>query len=111
MSFINCISKLLASRIKIVLPSLISESQTAFVPKRIIGDNIMLAQALCKNYHLNSGSPRCAFKLDITKAFDTLSWSFLFTALEKMKFPTLFISWIRMCVTSAMFSVKINGSI
>lgn len=87
----KCISKLLAARMKYILPTIISPNQTAFVPKRRIGDNVMLAQALCKDYHFNDGPPRCAIKLDIHKAFVTLSWSFLFAALERMGFPHLFL--------------------
>ena len=74
----KCITKLLASRIQRVLPQIISHNQSAFVPQRLIGDNIMLVQALCRDYHRNDGTPRCAFKLDLHKAFDSLNWSFLF---------------------------------
>lgn len=81
----KCITKLLAMRMKKLLPSLISLSQSAFIPNRVIGDNILLAQALFKNYHLNSGAPRCAMKIDIKKAFDTLNWDFL-AALQHMGF-------------------------
>lgn len=44
----KCISKLLAARFKLVIPSIISNNQSAFVQKRSIGDNITLAQALCQ---------------------------------------------------------------
>lgn len=71
----------------------------------------MLAQALCRGYHLPSGTANCAIKLDISKAFDTLNWSFLFSTMERMGFPSQFLNWIRACVTSCMFSVKINGSL
>lgn len=107
----KCISKLLASRLKKILPDLISTSQSAFIEKRSIGDNIMLAQALCRDYHLMSGPPKCAFKLDIHKAFDSLNWSFLFAVMRKIGFPAVFIKWVEMCVTTCMLSVKVNGAI
>lgn len=107
----KCIAKMLADRIKRVLGNLISPCQTAFVPGRRIGDNILLAQSLCRDYHLNFGGPRTAIKMDIRKAFDTLSWDFLFTTLVKMQFPQKFIDWIKVCVSTSMLSVKINGAL
>lgn len=74
----NCVAKMLAKWLKSVLPTLISPSQSAFVFQQLIGgDNIMLAESLCRNYHLNSRPQRCAIKLDLHKAFDTLNWNFL----------------------------------
>ncbi|XP_074361988.1 uncharacterized protein LOC141702189 [Apium graveolens] len=102
---------MLAGRLKGIMTTLISLFQSVFVPSRSIGDNIMLAQALCKNYHLHSGQPRYAIKLDIHKAFDSLNWDFIFNALRAMNFPHKFIAWLRVCVTSTMFSVKLNGSL
>ena len=92
-----------------MIGSLVSPNQSAFVPHRIIGDNIMLVQAICRDYHKNAGIPRCSFKLDIHKAFDILNWSFLFSVLEKMRFPPRFIAWIKKCITGCMVSVKVNG--
>lgn len=106
----KCIAKLLAGRLKLLLPHLISPNQSAFISKRSIGDNIMLAQALVKDYHL-SGPSRCAIKLDIRKAFDSLNWDFLFNLMFKMGFPSRFIAWIKNCVTTSMISIKINGSL
>ncbi|GJY49138.1 putative RNA-directed DNA polymerase, eukaryota, reverse transcriptase zinc-binding domain protein [Tanacetum coccineum] len=68
----KCISKIIANRIKSSLKGLISPNQSAFVPGRSISDNILLTQELMHNYHLNPGSPRCAFKVDIQKAIDTV---------------------------------------
>lgn len=107
----KCISKMLTSRLKRIIPSIISDNQCAFVPKRNIGDNIMLAQALCRGYHRDAGPPRCVFKLDIQKAFDNISWSFLFNTMERFGFPLLFINWVQICVTSSMSSLKFNGGI
>lgn len=107
----KCISKMLAKRMKEVMPDIISDCQSAFVPKRLIGDNILLAQSLCRNYHLSSGEQKCAVKLDLRKAFDTLNWSFLRKALEIMRFPSIFIEWIMTCISSTMLSVKLNGAL
>lgn len=107
----KCISKMIAFRMKMVMPSIISDCQSAFVPGRLIGDNTLLAQSLCRNYHLNTGQPKCTIKLDLRKAFDTLNWSFLEQALEKMNFPSPFINWILACIRTCMFSVKVNGAL
>lgn len=107
----KCITKLLALRMKTLMPTLISSNQAAFVAGRALGDNVLLAQSLCKDYHLNSGTPRFACKLDISKAFDTLNWSFLFNVLNVMGFPQKFVGWIKCCVSTCMISVKINGSL
>nr|GFC92323.1 methylenetetrahydrofolate reductase 1 [Tanacetum cinerariifolium] len=65
----KCISKIIANRIKQSLKSLVSPNQSAFVSGRCISDNILLKQELMHNYHLDRGSPRCAFKVDIQKAY------------------------------------------
>ena len=69
----KCISKIIAARIKGCLPDIISPAQTAFVQGRNIADNILLTQELMKNYHLDSGIPRCALKIDLKKAYDSIS--------------------------------------
>lgn len=45
------------------------------------------------------------------KAFDSVDWEFLFDTMTYMEFPSLFIHWIRQCVSSAKYSVVINGSL
>lgn len=107
----KCITKILASRMKRIMPAIISQNQCAFVPHRSIGDNILLAQSLCRDYHKDEGVPRCALKLDIHKAFDTMNWNFLFLAMERMGFPERFLNWVQTCVTNCMISLKINGCI
>lgn len=107
----KCISKLIASRLKRVVASIVSLNQSAFIPKRSIGDNIMLAQAVCRDYHLSKGPARCLIKLDIHKAFDSLNWRFMKNTLIRLGFPTRFIDWIMKCITSGMYSVKVNGSL
>nr|GEX67474.1 hypothetical protein [Tanacetum cinerariifolium] len=72
-----CISNIIANRLKGSLKRLVSPNQSAFVPGRCISDNILLTQKIMHNYHLDHGVPRCAFKVDIQKAYDTVDWDFL----------------------------------
>lgn len=45
------------------------------------------------------------------KAYDNVKWDFLFDVLRAMAFPTRLINWIKAWVTSASFSICINGSL
>ncbi|GJV30268.1 hypothetical protein Tco_1386716 [Tanacetum coccineum] len=63
------------------------------------------------NYHLDRGVPRCAFKVDIQKAYDTVDWEFLRAALIGFGFHDRMISWIMECVSTTSFSISINGSL
>nr|GEV72319.1 hypothetical protein [Tanacetum cinerariifolium] len=69
--------KIIANRIKESLKTLISPNQSAFVPGHSIADSILLTQELMHNYHLDRRVPRCAFKVDIQKAYDTVDWNFI----------------------------------
>ncbi|CAL1356464.1 unnamed protein product [Linum trigynum] len=65
------ISKLLANRIALVLPKVISISQTTFTEGRFISDNILLVLEIVRDYHKAIVSPRCVVKIDIMKDFDS----------------------------------------
>ncbi|KAJ6925335.1 hypothetical protein NC651_009873 [Populus alba x Populus x berolinensis] len=107
----KCISKVLVARLKLILSDVISPSQSAFIPGRQISDNILLTQELLHNYHLNKGPARCALKIDLKKAFDTISWQFILKGLQCIGIPVRMINWINACISSAFFSVGLNGSL
>ncbi|GKD65042.1 RNA-directed DNA polymerase, eukaryota, reverse transcriptase zinc-binding domain protein [Tanacetum coccineum] len=67
----KCISKIISSRIQGCLDKLISINQSAFVPGRLIQDNLLITQELLKGYNRKKGPQRCALKIDIAKAYDT----------------------------------------
>lgn len=50
-------------------------------------------------------------KIDISKAFDSVQWSFLLNTLKALGLPEKFIYWISLCITTSSFSVQINGEL
>ncbi|GLT37136.1 hypothetical protein SLA2020_114710 [Shorea laevis] len=66
------ISQILANRLKALLLSIISKNQSAFVPKRLIYDNIMVTFEMV--HHLKNkrqgANNDIAIKLNLSKAFD-----------------------------------------
>ncbi|WZZ51435.1 hypothetical protein YC2023_051542 [Brassica napus] len=105
------ISKILCSRLKKILPKLISETQSAFVAKRLISDNILLAQ---EAFHGLRTNPMCkakfvAIKTNMSKAYDWVEWSFLEALLLNMSFAETWVSWIQWCVSSVSYQILVNG--
>ncbi|GJU18554.1 hypothetical protein Tco_1146520 [Tanacetum coccineum] len=107
----KCISKIIANRVKEGLGDIVSINQSAFVPGRRISDNILLTQELMRNYHRRRGPPRCAFKVDIQKAYDIVDWNFLETILVGFGFHPKMVQWIMVCVTGASYSICFNGNL
>ncbi|XP_022007560.1 uncharacterized protein LOC110906790 [Helianthus annuus] len=107
----KCISKIITDRIKGSLDGLVSINQSAFVPGRKITDNILLTQELMHNYHIDRGPSRCALKIDIHKAYDTVNWSFLEAVLLGFGFHSTMVRWIKNCVSTVSYSPSINGEL
>ncbi|GJZ75843.1 RNA-directed DNA polymerase, eukaryota, reverse transcriptase zinc-binding domain protein [Tanacetum coccineum] len=60
-----------------LVPKIDTPNKSAFIPGRHIQDNILITQELLKGYKRKQGAKRCAMKIDIQKAYDTISWDFL----------------------------------
>ncbi|XP_023634308.1 uncharacterized protein LOC111829455 [Capsella rubella] len=105
------ISKVLCQRLKQVLPGLISETQSAFVPGRLISDNILIAQEMFHGLRTNQACKNkfMAIKTDMSKAYDRVEWEFVERLLRKFGFSEKWISWVMFCVSSVEYNVLING--
>ena len=104
------IAKLLASRLKEILPLMISKSQSAFLPGRLLAENVLLATDLFNDYNTHNISSRGMLKVDLRKAFDSVRWDFIFASLRALAIPEEYISLISQCLTTASFSVVVNGA-
>ncbi|GJR96166.1 RNA-directed DNA polymerase, eukaryota, reverse transcriptase zinc-binding domain protein [Tanacetum coccineum] len=82
----KCISKVMTNRIKGVLGFLVNENQSAFIGGRQITDNILLSQELFRGYNRKLNIKKVAFKIDLQKAYDTISWEFIEEVLEMFGF-------------------------
>ncbi|GKG33552.1 RNA-directed DNA polymerase, eukaryota, reverse transcriptase zinc-binding domain protein, partial [Tanacetum coccineum] len=75
--------------IKGALNDIVDVNQSAFIPSRQISDNILLSQELMRGYHRNRGPAKCAFKIDIEQAYDSVEWEFLANCLKHFGFHWL----------------------
>ncbi|KAI0488678.1 hypothetical protein KFK09_028517 [Dendrobium nobile] len=105
------IAKIIANRMKEVLPFIIHPSQGGFIHKRIITDNILLAAELLGNFNHKGKEKYFCGKFDINKAFDTVSREFLYKRMADKGFPDLFIKWVKACTADIHFSICINGAL
>jgi hypothetical protein len=105
------IAKVLSNRLRKILPQIISPSQSAFVPSRLITDNVLLAYEL--THYLNNkwkgNEGVAAMKLDMSKAYDRVEWSFLRKMMSRLGFSERWTSLIMKCVTTINYQIKVNG--
>ena len=103
------LSKTIASKLKTVLPSLVTADQTAYVPGRFIGESCRLISDVIEIADkLNIEG--WLVTMDIQKAFDSVDHNFLFCVLENAGFGEAFIKWIKILVENQMSCVSNAGS-
>ncbi|XP_065855885.1 uncharacterized protein [Euphorbia lathyris] len=107
------IAKVLANRLKLILPEVITENQSAFVPGRSLIDNVQVAfELLHYMKRKNRGvKGEVALKIDISKAYDRVDWNFLREVMRRMGFCEQWVSWMMLCVSTVSYSFAVNSEI
>ena len=102
------IAKIIANRLKKVLPTIIHEDQSFGIKGRSIQDNIILMKSLID--FINQKNLGGIFlNIDQEKAFDRVSHYYLFTTIKKFGFGPRFQEWIKILYSNMKSKVCING--
>lgn len=82
------IAKVLTNRLKFILHDIISPTQSAFIPDRLITNNILIVYETLHslNSQYNENQRFISLKLDISKSYDCIEWVFLQVVMSKLGF-------------------------
>lgn len=108
---IRILSKVLSNRLKVCLGNIISDKQNAFIEGRLLTDNALIAFEV-NHYMKHRTQGRngiVGLKIDISKAYDRLEWSYLRNMMLKFGFGEIWIDRIMRLVCSVSYSFLHNG--
>lgn len=107
-SFIKLFTKVLATRLAARMNELVGPAQSAFIKSRRIQENFLYVQGVVRKIH-RAKCPAVLLKLDIAKAFDSVSWEFLIELLRHLGFGSKWRDCIAVLLGSSSTTVCING--
>ncbi|VAH64551.1 unnamed protein product [Triticum turgidum subsp. durum] len=106
-------AKALSLRLAPRLGGMVSTNRSAFIAGCSIQDNFLLMQQTARLIH-NLKVPLMMLKLDIARAFDSVSWPFLLQILSHLGFDPCWREWISILLATAstrvaLVSMLVNG--
>ncbi|XP_026411895.1 uncharacterized protein LOC113307627 [Papaver somniferum] len=102
-------TKIWAKRLEKVINKVVSPQQGAFIKGRTIQEQVALASEMINEIDIKRRGGNFGLKLDITQAYDSLSWKFLFQSLHSFGFSDEVLQWLQVLLKSARVSVLVNG--
>ena len=106
------ISKVIVARIQPLMQKLIIPKQVSYVPGRHISDNIMVGQELLFKFKKSTGNKGVfAWKIDLSKAYDRVSWQFIKVVLYEPLLPCPLVKLIMSCISSTSFQICFNAQL
>jgi hypothetical protein len=104
------VTKVVAQRIRTILPYVISNNQSSFIPSRSTTDNILVLQeAIHSLNHMHGKKGFMILKIDMEKAYDRIEWSFIRDTLVLLNIPNNIRELIQHCISTASMSINWNG--
>lgn len=105
------VSKIIVNRMKSLLDKCVSPNQRAFVPGRLIQDNILIAHEAFHHLKTNKKGSRfeMAVKIDMNKAYDRLEGSFIENVLLKLGFCNAWVNRVMSCIASVKYNLLFSG--
>lgn len=107
-SFSKMLAKLMANRLAPKLNDLVSQNQNAFIRKRAIHDNFLHVQNMVKLLHKRK-KPSLFIKVDISKAFDSVSWPYMIEVLQNFGFGQRWCNWVSNLLGNSSSRILLNG--
>jgi hypothetical protein len=108
--FAKLFTKILALRLRPRMHELVSPCQSAFIKDRVIHDNFVFVKAQTKLFKQKK-TPALLLKLDLQKAFDSVSWEFVLEVLEAKGFGLRWRDWIACLFLTSNTRICVNGDL
>ena len=112
-SLLNCdykiLAKIISLRLMPLLSSYISDSQQAGIQGRQIHHTLLNIKSAI-DYSTDIDQPLALLQLDFSKAFDSVSHSFLIAVMQHIKVPPYLIKWISILLNNLIAKIQINHS-
>ena len=104
------VTKMIANRLKTILPHLVSPQQTSFVPGRHITENTVIAQEVIYSMRRKTGKRgQMIIKAVLEKAYDIITWSFIHDTLLEATISFDLVQFIMDCITYVKMNVLWEG--
>jgi hypothetical protein len=87
---------------------IVAPTQSAFIKGRYILESVVVAHEIVHSIN-KSGEQGVVLKLDYEKAYDRVSWTFLFEMLESRNFAPGLVNWIKQIVVGGSVGILLNG--
>ena len=105
---VKLLARVLVGRMAAGLDLVVDATQTAFIPGRWIGDNVLFHLEEI-DYCQAEQVPACVVFLDFEKAYDRLDRGWLFRCLDRLGFPEELSRWVQLMLKDTVAAVLYHG--
>ncbi|CAL8167543.1 unnamed protein product [Prunus armeniaca] len=106
------VSKIHVARLRPLMSKLVSPTQVSFVLGKRITDNIVVAQELLYKFKISKRKKGfVAWKIDLSKAYDHLSWNFIREVFWEVGIRGRILELLMICISYVQYKVVLNGEL